>query len=83
MTNESIGLMIMQTFRHRYSSSRSFHLRRIYHFSLLFTRFDDYLVLMKLLIQWLFSFEGIVNFDEIINIVYNLLSDVSARWVGL
>ena len=32
VANESVGLMIMQTLRHRHPSPRSLHLRRIHHF---------------------------------------------------
>ena len=78
MANESAGLMITQSLRHLHPSPRSLHLRRIHRFSLPPTRFDV-----------LFSFDGIINvdgiisFDGIMDIVYSLLSDASARQVGL
>jgi hypothetical protein len=67
MANESVGLMIMQTLRHLHSSPRHLHLRRNYRLSL-----SSFL--------WrIISFDGIIGFDGIVDIIYNLLSDASAR----
>ena len=70
VANESVVLMVMQTLRHLHPSPRSPHLRRIHRFSPPPSRFGVFLVLMELLV---------ISFDGIMDIVYSLLSDASAR----